>query len=855
MSIRSLQDVVRRLMRAILFKGGCVMDGHELLRTSGQTCRASTSLRIAPTLLIAGILLLVCSSESGAAHGFSSVTTLNTNALVDDVDDVDPDIATDGNGMWIAVWSTHTPTPGPGYTVWTGEIRGAISLDNGQTWSDPFRLYMADHIVGPPAIASDGDGNWVVAFQSDKKVHYGGPSNGITVMRSNNGRNWTKSSVGPEGDYRYYPPEVASDQEGNWIVVWQSPYRYTSATDTGPDDDIFAAYSTDNGAHWTEPEAVNSLASRDSGRDMVPSVAHSGAPNDWIVAWQSTQQFVDDIDYGEDPDIFWSRRAWSSDTWSTQAVVNTDAATDHLVSYLGDVDLSPKIATDRNGEYLFVRWPAPGRLVYRLGSVSVVWVDVTDDGLPRPVFASLEGTWQDPRICGDGAIAQLVADRRGNWMGIFRVESPYFYHGVRFSSYRGGDICEVRWWELFGEDVSPESSPTGTSGVAIATDGFGNWVAVCEGDRGIAEYDIYTAHSIAPNVTSVELVGDYPPDAPLISFRVGFSQDVTGVDAGDFHPSTSGEFIIEPSLLSVSHYGSYTIVDVDTGRCGYTAPSGKCTIRLNVLDDDTVVNTDGASIGGINPGNGNFATGQVFEIEDEAPKVTSIVRTAKTGRGHPGPFTDSDLISFLVTFSEDVDGVDAKDFSLWTTDSLRGVSVTDIFGAGSSRTVWVRTSGGSGDVRLDLIDNDTIVDSVRQPLGGWGTTGFNDGSYTEGEIYVVDRSPPIAGSVESATGPYSTDRTQLTFSWFGFEDPHSGIHHYEVSLGTTSDPTAYQDWIDVGDAISHTFLPASRTFEEDKVYVCTVRAYNGLNSRLYTVQASAQVEISTTAIMFGGDIL
>jgi hypothetical protein len=50
--------------------------------------------------------------------------------------------------------------------------------------------------------------------------------------------------------------------------------------------------------------------------------------------------------------------------------------------------------------------------------------------------------------------------------------------------------------------------------------------------------------------------------------------------------------------------------------------------------------------------------------------------------------------------------------------------------------VTAATGTGRGTLRLDLIDNDSIVDSLNHPLGG---IGGGNGGYTIGEVYAINR--------------------------------------------------------------------------------------------------------------------
>lgn len=84
-------------------------------------------------------------------------------------------------------------------------------------------------------------------------------------------------------------------------------------------------------------------------------------------------------------------------------------------------------------------------------------------------------------------------------------------------------------------------------------------------------------------------------------------------------------------------------------------------------------------------------------------------------------------------------GVDLADFTLTNTGSIAGASVGSVTGSGATRTVNVNTGTGSGTIRLNVADNDSIVDTLGLPLGG---TGAGNGSFTAGQTYTIDRSLP-----------------------------------------------------------------------------------------------------------------
>lgn len=141
-------------------------------------------------------------------------------------------------------------------------------------------------------------------------------------------------------------------------------------------------------------------------------------------------------------------------------------------------------------------------------------------------------------------------------------------------------------------------------------------------------------------------------------------------------------------------------------------------------------------------------------VDSTPPTVVSIVRTN-------GEVTADSSVSWTVTFSESVTGVNAADFALVATGGLSGGTVTSVTGSGATRTVTASTGSGSGTLGLNLVDDDTILDTVSNRLGG---TGAGNGNAT-GQTYTFDRRAPVLTSVAmldtNANG--KVDRVTATF--------------------------------------------------------------------------------------------
>lgn len=240
-------------------------------------------------------------------------------------------------------------------------------------------------------------------------------------------------------------------------------------------------------------------------------------------------------------------------------------------------------------------------------------------------------------------------------------------------------------------------------------------------DDGLAVDDFSITILSAPIVTSINRASPDPTNASSVDFSVIFSNSVTGVDISDFALNTTG--ISGASVTDVIGSGTTYTVSVNTG-------SGSGTLRLDLVDDDSIINSSLIPLGGTGAGNGNFTTGEVYTIDKTAPVVSSILRAG----ANP---TNVSSVNYTVTFSKTVTGVDVADFSL-TTTGISGASVSSVSGSGATYNVVVNTGTGSGTLRLNVADDDSIIDSVSNPLGG---VGPGNGDFASGETYTIDRTP------------------------------------------------------------------------------------------------------------------
>lgn len=173
-----------------------------------------------------------------------------------------------------------------------------------------------------------------------------------------------------------------------------------------------------------------------------------------------------------------------------------------------------------------------------------------------------------------------------------------------------------------------------------------------------------------------------------------------------------------------------------------------------------------------NAANNNMSSSGAAYIFDIPSGVSAIERL------NPNP-TSLTTLDYSVTFSKAMTGVDMSDFAL-TATGINDASITGITGSGSAYTVTINAGTTDGELRLDLIDDDTIKDINNTPLGG---VGAGNGSFTSGEVYTIDRiAPSISSVVRESFDP--TADAFLTFT-VTFSEAVKNVDTSDFTLDTT----------------------------------------------------------------------
>jgi hypothetical protein len=281
----------------------------------------------------------------------------------------------------------------------------------------------------------------------------------------------------------------------------------------------------------------------------------------------------------------------------------------------------------------------------------------------------------------------------------------------------------------------------GNPSTCLSTDQRG----VSRPQAGICDIGAYEGHVTA--VVSVLRSDPNPSNDMEADFTVTFSEAVTGLDITDFSLSTTG--VSGASVTQVVGSGNIYTVTVKLG-------SGEGTIRLNLVDNDTILDTSGTPLGGTGTGNGNFSAGETYNVFN--PLVSSITLMD----ANPTLATN---VNFSVQFSEPVFNVDVADFAIYAVGvgETSIVSVTPVSADLYAVSVNMQTGTGNGSIKLNLMDNDTILDASNNPLAG---------SFADGQSYTIIRVPNLVSPAQIVVD------TTPTFTW----PKISGATKYQYQL-------------------------------------------------------------------------
>jgi hypothetical protein len=202
-----------------------------------------------------------------------------------------------------------------------------------------------------------------------------------------------------------------------------------------------------------------------------------------------------------------------------------------------------------------------------------------------------------------------------------------------------------------------------------------------------------------------------------VQFVVTFSEAVSGVNDNDFSLTTSG--LAGATVTNVVGATKTYTVTVNTG-------TGSGTLRLDVIDNDSITDGSNNPLGGNGSANGNFSTGELYTIDKIAPSAGNLSAANITTNG-------STLYTFTITLSDNL-AINS------TSCDNNDIRVTGPAGFSQLATLVSISPAGNGTPR-------TATYQIMAPVGGWAVA--HNGTYSiaveAGEIF------DTAGNAVSAT--------------------------------------------------------------------------------------------------------
>ena len=266
------------------------------------------------------------SNDNGAT--FANVDLINANDTADSKSDYDAKIATDGNGYWVAAWTSYEDTLSNEVTGLgtDADLVYAVSTDNGATFSSPKPI--GDYAFSDtkrdrmPAIAIT-ENIWTMVWSTDRDLTGGaGVDEDIVYSYSlDKGTTWTDpvyindwAAIDSNTDYF---SQIAINSSGYAVVIW-------AGQGAGVSLDIYAAVSTDFGKTWGDSVLINQDAGSDiSSYQDYPTHVEVSEDNIAVISWHGKSAA-----YGSDRDVYFSFSKDLGKSWSKEQVMNPNADSD-----------------------------------------------------------------------------------------------------------------------------------------------------------------------------------------------------------------------------------------------------------------------------------------------------------------------------------------------------------------------------------------------------------------------------------------------------------------------------------------------------------------------------------------------
>ncbi|WP_252858363.1 Ig-like domain-containing protein [Pseudomonas nitroreducens] len=331
----------------------------------------------------------------------------------------------------------------------------------------------------------------------------------------------------------------------------------------------------------------------------------------------------------------------------------------------------------------------------------------------------------DPSPTNAGSVRYTVTFSE-NVSGVDLGDFTLVGSGTAAGSLSGLQQIDARTYQITVSGISG----TGTLGLNLNGSATGIVDAAGNPLSGGLTGAVYSVDRDAPTITAVSV----PPGALN-----------TAGSTLDFVVQTSEAVVVDGSPKLAIDMGGRTVYADYVSGSGSTSLVFRYTVQAG--DNDA----DGIQVSGLSANGGSLrdATGNALNpslngvgdshgvlVDTRAPTATGIVRL------DPSP-TGASTVNFLVTFDEDVSGVDAGDFSLVTSNSASGSIVSIVQLDARIYRVTVGSVSGQGSLGL-TVNADGINDAAGNALGSsLRGDSYVIGSLSDGDPEFRITTPPV----------------------------------------------------------------------------------------------------------------
>lgn len=322
-----------------------------------------------------------------------------------------------------------------------------------------------------------------------------------------------------------------------------------------------------------------------------------------------------------------------------------------------------------------------------------------------------------PTLSGTAQVGNTLLGAAGNWSDANGDTLTYSYQWYRADDNSGTNASAISGATLSSLGITANDAHRYLRLIVTANDGRGGSASASSAWTAVT--NSAPVSSVAPSVSGTSAPGnalsastgtwtDRDSDSLMYSYQWYRASDSSGSGSAAIAGATSGNY----TLLS-SDAGSY--------------------VRVTVTANDS-------------HGSANQSASSSWVAVQQVPTVSSIVRTGGASSTVNAAATS---VSYTITFSESVTGVNASDFSLTATGTASG-SIASVSGGGTTYSVVADALSGDGTLRLDLNGSGT---GIENGAGISLASGYNSGS-----TYTLDHTAPSAPATPDMTSGTDSGR-------------------------------------------------------------------------------------------------